>query len=201
MPRRFAPVRLEPGRRAGLFGGSFNPPHVAHLAVAQACADQLGLDRVVWMPAATPPHKPSGPDLATPADRIAMVRLATAGNPRFAVSTHEIDRAGVSYTVDTLHALHAAHPDTTWTLLLGGDSLAAFSTWREPEEIAALADLAVYARPGSDPTDERAAVIEAPALDLSSTQVRGMVRAGRSIRYLVPDAVAVYIADHGLYAR
>ncbi|HLA64868.1 MAG TPA: adenylyltransferase/cytidyltransferase family protein, partial [Rhodothermales bacterium] len=121
MSTRRAAGRAE---RLGLFGGSFNPPHVAHLAVAEAAAEAAGLDRVVWMPAATPPHKRTSADLADAGHRLAMTRLAVRGNARFLVSDLELTRGGVSYTVDTLRALHAAHPGTEWALVLGGDSLA-----------------------------------------------------------------------------
>lgn len=196
------PDRPALGRRVGLFGGSFNPPHVAHLAVAEACADQLDLDTVLWMPAAAPPHKRDDAALAHPEHRVAMVTLGTAGNDRFAVSTLEVDRAGVSYTVDTLRALHAAHPDTEWTLLMGGDSLEDFTSWREPDDISRLARLAVYPRPGRVPSPSpfAATVVDAPSLDLSSTQIRARLRGGRSVRYLIPDAVRAYITQHGLYA-
>lgn len=193
------------GARRGVFGGSFNPPHVGHLAVAEAAADALGLDRVLWVPAATPPHKQADPTLASAADRLAMTARAVAGNDRFAVSDLEIARAGVSYTVDTLRALRADDPDAQFWLILGGDSLAAFDTWREPEAIVGLARLAVYARPGAParvPERWRAAVdvVDAPTLDLSSTQLRARIADGRTVRYLVPDAVRDYVAERGLYA-
>lgn len=190
----------------GVFGGSFNPPHVAHLAVAEAVADAAGLDRVLWIPAATPPHKRGDPSLASAADRLAMVCLATAGNPRFEVSDVEIARAGVSYTADTLDVLAAADPEADLALILGGDSLAGLPTWRDPERILARARVLAYARPGapreapaSPGLAERLAWVEAPALALSSTDLRARLAAGRSVRYLVPDAVRAYIAANGLY--
>ncbi len=185
--------------RLGLFGGSFNPPHVAHLAVAEACA--AGLDRVLWMPAPDPPHK--APLSVSGADRLALVRLAIAGNARFEASDLEFRRPGPHYTVDTLRALRAEHPDLA--LVIGGDSLAAFSTWREPDAILELARLVVYRRPGSDfdgvPAHvmARTTVVEGPGLDLSATELRARLAAGLSARYLVPDEVLGYIAAHGLY--
>lgn len=190
--------------RVGVFGGSFNPPHVGHLAVAEAAAEAARLDRVLWMPAATPPHKRDDPSLASADDRLAMVRLATAGNDRFEVSDAEVAREGVSFTVDTLRALAAEHPGDAWHLILGGDSLAAFPSWREPEAIVALARLLVYARPGA-PLDVPPALaphvdlIDGPMLDLSSTALRARIGAGRSVRYLVPDAVRAYVDAHRLY--
>ena len=201
-------TRLDGPAHLGVFGGSFNPPHVAHLAVAEAAADQFALERVLWIPAATAPHKQGRPDLASAADRLLLTRLATAGNDRFAVSDVEIARGGVSYTADTLRTLSAEHPDIRLVLLMGGDSLAYFPKWREPEAIIALADLAVYARPGTDlaPAMEaaqalgaRVHVLDAPRLDLSSTELRRRLAAGRSARYLVPDAVRAAIDARGLY--
>jgi nicotinate-nucleotide adenylyltransferase len=178
---------------------------VAHLAVVEAAAEAAGLARVVWMPAATPPHKRADPALAAPEHRLAMTRLAVEGNPRFEVSDAELARGGVSYTVDTLRAMHAAGPGAEPVLVLGGDSLAAFATWREPAEILRLARLVVYRRPGFDeaavPAEvrARATFVDAPLLDLSGTELRARVAAGRTIRYLVPEPVRAYIGRHGLY--
>ncbi len=191
----------------GVFGGSFNPPHVGHLAVAEAAREQAGLDRVLWVPAATSPFK-QGEPMPAAEHRLAMTRLATAGNAAFEVSEVEVRRGGVSYTVDTLRALAAERPDTQWRLVIGGDSLADFVRWHEPEAVAALAPPVVYRRPG-DRVDldalprwlsDAVTLIEAPALDVSSTAVRALLRAGRSARYLVPDAVLRYASEHGLYA-
>ncbi len=190
--------------RVGLFGGSFNPPHVGHLAVAEAARDEAALDRVLWMPAAVPPHKRAD-DLPEAEHRLAMTRLATAGNDAFVVSDLELRRAGVSYTVDTLRALRADHPDAAFLLLLGGDSLQQFPTWRDPDAILDLAEPLVYPRPGFDPAAvdpslrRRVTLLDRPLLDLSSTDVRGLLHAGRSARYLVPDAVLAYADEHGLY--
>ncbi len=187
--------------RLGLFGGSFNPPHVAHLAVAEACA--AGLDRVLWMPAPDPPHK--APLSVSGADRLALVRLAIEGNGCFEASDLEFGRAGPHYTVDTLRALHAEHPDADLALVVGGDSLAAFTTWREPDAILDLARLVVYRRPGSSfdrvPAHvmARTTVVDGPGLDLSATELRQRLAARLSARYLVPDDVLGYIAKHGLY--
>ena len=196
----------------GLFGGSFNPPHLGHLAVAEACSEAAGLDRVVWMPAATSPHKRGHPEAAPAALRLAMVRAATAGNDRFAVSSLEVDRAGVSYTVDTVRQLAEADSPLAGAagglaLLVGGDSLAGFPTWREPQAIAELARLVVYRRPGDDLRldalpgwlADAVTVVDGPPLDLSSSAVRARVAAGRTVRYLVPDGVREIIRREGLY--
>ncbi|WP_412067135.1 nicotinate-nucleotide adenylyltransferase [Rubrivirga sp. IMCC43871] len=190
----------------GIFGGSFNPPHVGHLAVAEACAQAAGLDRVLWIPAATPPHKQDDPTLAPEAARLAMVRAAVEGNPRFAVSDIEIARRGVSYTVDTLRQL-AADGAGPLALIIGGDSLAGFPSWREPQAIVDLARLVVYRRPG-DGVDLGAlpgwlasalTVVEGPSLAVSSTELRGRIASGRTVRYLVPDAVRALIEAERLY--
>ena len=189
----------------GLFGGSFNPPHVGHLALAEACAEAAGLDQVLWTPTPDPPHKGVA-GLVAPEHRLAMTRLAIAGNARFAVTDMEFRRPGPHYTVDTLRALRAEHPDAALALVGGGDSLAGFASWREPEAILRLARLVVYRRPGSDlagvATDilARTTVVDGPALDLSASELRTRIAAGQSVRYLVPDAVLAYLAEHSLYA-
>ena len=189
----------------GLFGGSFNPPHVAHLAVADACAAAAGLDRVLWTPAPAPPHKPAGAHLVAPAHRLEMVRLAVEGNERFSLSDIEFHRPGPHFTVDTLRALRAECPGADLALVVGGDSLASFASWREPDAILRLARLVAYRRPGAGLAGvaahvlARTTLVDGPALDLSATEIRARIAAGQTVRYLVPDAVRAYIAAHGLY--
>jgi nicotinate-nucleotide adenylyltransferase len=198
-------------RRIGLFGGTFDPPHVGHLALAEWARERLRLDRVVFMPAGSPPHKRGRP-LSAAARRLAMTRLAVRGHPGFEVSALEARRRGPSYTVDTLRALRRAHPGARLYLLIGADSLDEFDTWHEPEAILELATLAVAARPGARAAPRakrhaarggrragRVARLGNPGLDVSSTAIRARVRAGRTVRFLVPDAVAAYIARHRLY--
>lgn len=188
----------------GLFGGSFNPPHVAHLVVAEVVRDQFGLDEVWWIPNATPPHKPND-ELAAVQHRLAMTERTVEGNPAFRVCGVEVERDGVSYTVETLRVLQDQHPDTDFALILGSDSLDHFADWHRPDEIAERVPFIVYKRPGAiesvaDPrfvNDVRYAA--APVMEISGTEVRARRRAGRSIRYLVPQAVRAYIDDHGLY--
>lgn len=190
--------------RIALFGGSFNPPHIAHLIVAEVARDQFGFDAVWWVPNATPPHK-TDDQLAPAADRLAMTRAAIDGHAGFDVCDVEIERPGVSYTVDTVRTLVEQHPAATFSLLIGSDSLDAFHTWREPDAIADLADLVVYKRPGGlgDVAAPRfannARYVAAPMLEVSSTEVRTRCREDRSIRYMVPPAVRAYIRTHGLY--
>ena len=198
------PLPPSPVPTLALFGGSFNPPHVGHLAVAEACAEGAGLGRVVWVPAATPPHKRGHADMAPARDRLALVRAAVAGNERFEVSDDEVARGDVSYTVDTVRAFAGRGGDLA--LVVGADSLAGFASWREPRAILALARLVVYGRPGAALGDvppwvmDRVTRVEGPLVDLSSTEIRARIGAGRTVRYLVPDAVRAEIAARGLYA-
>jgi len=195
-------------RRIGLFGGTFDPPHVGHLVLAEWAWASLRLDRVVFMPAGVPPHK-LGRRRSNPAHRLAMTRLAVRGNPALAVSDLEARREGPSYTVDTLRALHRRHPRARLFLLMGADSLADFPTWREPAEIARLATLVVAGRPAGGrlarpprlPRGTKVVVLDNPLVDISSSRLRTRARAGKPLRYLVPDAVAAYVARFGLYRR
>ncbi len=188
----------------GLFGGSFNPPHVAHLVVAEVVRDQFGLDEVWWIPNATPPHKPND-ELAAVQHRLAMTERTVEGNPAFRVCGVEVERDGVSYTVETLRVLQDQHPDTDFALILGSDSLDHFADWHRPDEIAERVPFIVYKRPGAIESvanprfvnDVRYAA--APVMEISGTEVRARRRAGRSIRYLVPEAVRAYIDTHDLY--
>lgn len=195
-------------------GGTFDPIHVGHLAVAEEARESLGLDRILFVVAGQPPHKE--PAVVTPAvDRLEMVRLAIAGNDDFEASTLEIDRPGPSYSVDTVAELdrreRAAGREPDLTLILSAETLADVPTWHEPARLLDLARIAVVPRegyPAPDPgwlartlpgQEDRVDFLEGPRLGLSSTALRARVAAGRSIRYLVPDAVAGYIADNGLY--
>jgi len=194
----------------GVLGGTFDPIHVAHLAIAQAALETFALRRVLFVPAAQPPHKPGRP--ISPAEhRFAMVEVAIAGNPGFEASRMELDRAGPSYTVDTLAALHAADPETRLALILSAESFAGLPTWNEAERILTLADVIVAPRFGYDEVDgsflarqfpssrAQAVFLDGPRVWLSASEIRQRAAAGRSVRYLVPDAVAAYIGDHGLY--
>ncbi len=188
--------------RLGVFGGTFDPPHVGHLALAEWARDALRLDRVLFVPAGTPPHKHRA-DLSSPADRLAMTRAAIRGHAAFEVVPLEARRRGPSFTVDTLRALRARFPGARLYLLMGEDSLREFDSWREPEAIARLATLAVALRPGARRRRPRAgwrvAWLGNPGLEVSSSALRARVRAGRSVGYLVPEAVARLITRRGLY--
>lgn len=192
-------------KRIGLFGGTFDPPHVAHLALAEWARDRLRLDRVVFIPAGRPPHKRRA-SLSTAARRVEMTRLAVRGNAAFEVSTLELEADGPSFTVETLRRMRARDPGARLYLLLGADSLDDFRTWHEPKAILALATVAVAGRPGAGRTGARAWArhrrvvwLGNPKLEVSSSLVRIRARRGRSVRYLVPDPVARYIERHRLY--
>ena len=195
---------LATARAIGIFGGTFDPVHNAHLLLAEAAREELGLDALIFMPANIPPHKIDGRAITPAHCRVEMLRMAIADNPCFSLSTYEIDSKGVSYTVETLKWLRAGHPRADLTLLIGGDAARDFGTWRQPEEIARLARLAVWERPGIPlPKEVLPGVgyhtLDAPLMEISSTDIRGRVARGSSIRYRAPRAVIDYINQHGLY--
>jgi nicotinate-nucleotide adenylyltransferase len=195
--------------RIGVFGGTFNPPHLGHLVCAQEAYVQLGLELVMLIPVFTPPHKPLDDDPG-PDRRLELCRLAASGDDRLAVSDLESSRPGPSYTVDTLEQLHASEPDNELFLILGGDVAAGLPTWREPERVLELAKPAVANRRGTPmaraataldqlPGGDRAHFFSMPSIGVSSTMIRRRVKAGQPLRYLVPDEVAAYIDEKGMY--
>lgn len=187
--------------KLGVYGGAFDPPHLGHLVAASDAATALGLDRVIWVPAAVHPFK-RGTVGASPSLRLEMVRAAIAGDPRFDADGLELEREGPSYTVDTLRALHDRHPGAELYFLTGAENLRELHLWREPDEVARLARLVVLSRGGEGvPPDARypARAVAVTRVDLSSTEVRRRVKAGETIRYLVPDAVRDLVERHGLY--
>lgn len=190
-------------RRVGLFGGTFDPVHNAHVALAHAALAGLALDEVRWVPTG---HSWQKDHHATPAaHREAMVRLAMAGEPRFVLDRIEIERSGPSYTLDTVRALRAAQPATEWVLVIGQDQYAGLHTWRDWPVLLSLVTLAVANRPGTTAAphaDVRAhphRAVPLPMLDISATDIRRRVAAGGDISQLVPPQVARYIETHGLY--
>jgi len=227
-PRAPAATRRPPRgvRYIGIFGGTFNPVHLAHLRCAEEVRETQGLERVLFIPSAVPPHK-AGAEVVAAEHRLAMVRLAVAGNPAFRVSTIEIRRAGHSYSVDTLRLLHTRLPGCRFVFILGMDAFRDIATWKEYAAIFSLCDIVVISRPPDDqapgldalPIAVRSAFCygssklemrhtsgccirfqRISALDISASSIRQRLRAGRSIRYLVPASVERYIARHGLYA-
>ena len=213
-------------RSIGVMGGTFDPIHLGHLAVAEEAREALGLDRILFVPAGLPPHKPHGA-VASTEDRVAMVRLAIAGNPAFALSRVDVDRPGPSYTTETMALLRhgvvtedstGMGPGTSTngiqlTLIMSTETLAGLPGWREPRQLLEGCRVAVVPREGhAAPTrawlseqfpglEDQFDLLEGPRLGISSTAIRERIAAGRSIRYLVPEAVERHIADHHLYAR
>jgi nicotinate-nucleotide adenylyltransferase len=198
--------------RIGVLGGTFDPPHVGHLWLATLAADALALDRVLFMPASQPPHK-RGRRLSAAADRLLMTRLAIAGDPTFELSPLEMERPGPSFTVDSVEELRRIYGGSALFLLMAADSLAQIDTWREPDRLLSMIEWAVGPRPGSQ-LPGRAALrerfgraaarihlLDGPSLDVSASEIRRRVAAGRAIRYLVPVAVERHIAERGLYRR
>lgn len=186
--------------RIGIFGGTFDPPHLGHLLLALDALDHLQLDRLVLVPASRQPLKMDVP-MTAPAHRLAMTRLLAESDPRLEVDASEVDRGGLSFTVDTVRALRRTHPDAQFVLLMGADTAESLPKWREPEALALLVEVAVAGRGDHrpDPVGFRTQYLPSRRVDVSATEVRERVRQGRSIRGFVPDAVAAYIAAHQLY--
>jgi nicotinate-nucleotide adenylyltransferase len=199
--------------RLGVFGGSFDPVHYGHLLLAETCREQAKLDQVWFTPAAVPPHKQSR-EMTAAKIRVEMLQLAVGGTEYFRVSTLEIDRGGVSYTVDTLTEMKHQLVDAELFLLMGADSLNDFPTWRDPQSVCELAVPLVVRRAGSPPPDLNVLAkivdaqrleqirnhqVEMPVIDLSSTDIRNRIREGRSIRFRTPRAVEKYIQTHNIY--
>lgn len=199
--------------KLGLYGGTFDPVHFGHLLLAERCREELALDEVRLIPAGEPPHKTDRP--LTPGEaRAEMLEFATAGNPQFVVDRRELKRGGRSYTVETLTEFRSEHPDAELFFLMGADSLADLPQWREPERIAKLATIVAVNR-GDRPLPDvatlivtlgetiasRVVFVEMPGIDLSSSELRARVAAGKSLRYTVPNAVEAYVRDKQLYMR
>ena len=194
------------GMRIGVLGGTFDPIHIAHLLLAEQAREQLSLDVVLFIPAGDPWRK-AHREVAPGKDRLAMTRLAIAGETGFEVDDCEVTREGPTYTVDTLRDLHSRHsPADELFLLVGEDALADLPFWHDPEGIAGQATIVVAPRGGAVlpelPFDvERVVRIQMPYLEISSTDLRERARKGHSLRYLVPDTVAAYVGEHRLYAK
>jgi nicotinate-nucleotide adenylyltransferase len=195
--------------RLGIFGGSFDPVHNGHLALARACQQQVGLDEVWFMPTAVQPLKAHGPH-AGDSDRVEMLRLATADEPAWRVCTLEIERGGRSYTIDTLRQLHEELPEAELFFLIGADALRDAAQWKEPREIFRLATPLIVHRPGEAQPDLAALgtlcapetqpqIVNMPLVDVSSTEIRRRVAARETIDSLTPVAVGEYIAQHKCY--
>jgi len=191
-----------------VLGGTFDPMHNGHVAAAEAAVECANLDEVVFVPTGNPPHRP--PAEATPVQRLDMCRLATAGDPRFAVSDIEVTRAGPSYTLDTLWALRGANPHAELFLVLGWDAASQLRSWYRPDEVLAIAPIVVVTRPGRNPPAEadirsagldpaRIVLYPRPTPSVSGSEIRRAIAAGKSVAGMVPPAVERYIAAHHLY--
>lgn len=189
-------------QRIGIYGGSFDPVHIGHLLVAQAAFEELGLDRLGFVPAAQSPFKQASAPTPGPV-RAQLLRLALAGKPRCEVDVQELQRTGVSYTVDTLRAYAQRFPKAKLFYLIGADNVAALPQWREPEELARMAEFAVIPRPGEAslplPAPFRGLTLRGWPLGVSSSEIRARIKAGKAVAHLVPAAVAEAITNNQLY--
>lgn len=199
--------------RIGIFGGTFNPVHLGHLIVAQDACDQFELNRILFIPCSIPPHKDTG-NLADTPHRLRMLEACLEGDPHFESSAIEIERGGVSYTIDTVRALRLQEPSAKWFLILGSDSLLELHSWRRVDELLKEVQVVTLTRPGTPLPTPDALCLSPPwperligdvrvghQVDISSCDIRRRCAEGLSIRYLVHPAVEMYIAEHGLYVK
>jgi len=182
--------------RVGILGGTFDPAHNAHLAIAAAALRALDLQQLLWVPTGTPPYRPA--PLAPAAHRLAMLKLAIAGEPRYVVDERELQPEASGFTFDLLAALRKNFPDQSFTLLMGADQYAKRETWHRWPEIEKLCDIAVVARPGSKP-DAKARTIPMTPLSISASDIRGRIARGEDVSAMLPAAVLGYIREKGLY--
>lgn len=198
--------------RLGIYGGTFDPPHIGHLILAETAVESLNLTQVLFVPAADPPHKPAAAIRVSAGHRVAMVERAIADNPRFALSRIDLDRPGPHYSVDMLRLMQRQHPDAELIFLIGSDSLQALPTWSRPQELLALAQLGVMHRAHFQPdltaleeavpgVSKRIVWIDAPLVAIAASDLGERIAAGRSVRYQIPDSVLAYIDEHGLYRK
>ncbi|MBO8164158.1 MAG: nicotinate-nucleotide adenylyltransferase [Brevibacillus sp.] len=189
-------------REIGLMGGTFDPIHLGHLLAAEQAREQAGLDEVWFLPSRVPPHK-QGEEITPAVHRLRMTELATADHPAFHVCSVELERSGPSYTVDTLHVLLQRYPDVRFSFIIGGDMVNMLPKWHRFDELVRMVHFIGLERPGTAADRQKfwpyVTFVEMPQWDVSSTLIRRKVRAGLSIRYLVPDAVERYIKENGLY--
>ncbi len=190
--------------KIGVFGGTFNPPHLAHLLAAETVRDHLRLDRVLFVPASIPPHK-MGEVIISGEHRAKMVALSIKDNPFFELCTMELERPGPSYTIDTLIDLHQKFPGEELYLIVGVDLLIDFDKWKDAEKILKLCKVVGMNRPGFDMAMvdkdflHNIELVNVPEVDISSTSIRRRIQSGRSIKYLVPTEVENYINTHSIY--
>ena len=191
-------------KRVGVFGGSFDPVHVGHLILAERAVEELDLDHVLFIPAFLPPHKADGREITSGRDRVTMINLCIDQYSEYSVSEIELERRGLSFTVDTLANLAEMYPESSLVLLMGSDNARDFRSWKEPAEILKLASVGVWERPGEYfwpeiYPDHIPQKIPAPLLEISSTEIRERVGRGSSIRFMTPSRVVEYIREKELY--
>ncbi len=192
--------------RKGILGGTFNPPHLGHLIIAEHVREHYRLDRICFIPSNVPPHK-QDLEIIDAGHRLEMVRRAIAGNEHFEASDIEVRRGGISYTVDTLRELKAKNPADVLFLLIGMDNLEDFPSWKNPGEIVELATVVAMTRPGFETAardllaGRRIQVCDVPGIGITSRVIRQLIREGQSVRYMVPDDVIGYIRKAKLYRK
>jgi len=194
--------------RIGLMGGTFDPVHYGHLLIAEAAREEFALERVIWLPAGDPPHKKDY-EVSGQEHRYAMAVLATGGHEQFEVSRWELERSGPSYSIDTILHFRSTRPDDELFFITGADAILEILTWHRHGEVIRSCGFIAVTRPGYElaqlndrlPPEYAARIspIAAPGVDISSTQIRARVQAGKSIRFLVPEPVEAYIRKHGMY--
>ena len=190
--------------KLGIFGGTFNPPHIGHLIVAESVRDQLQFDKILFIPSASPPNK-NDRSVAPALERLQMTKLAVQGNKDFDVSDIETSRGGISYTIDTVNALMDLYPKAVISLIIGTDNLLEFQTWKSPDEILSKVELVAMTRPGFTMPHDHGKLskfvtfVHVPQIGISGTEIRRRIKMGRTIRYLVPQSVGEHIVRRGLY--
>lgn len=201
-------------KRLGIYGGTFDPIHMGHLIVAEMTRQECSLDKVLFIPAGIPPHK-KGKGISPGSQRSDMVKLAIENNPHFEFCDIELKREGTSFTIDTLRALRQLYQEEyEFWMIIGGDSLLELGTWKDVDELVKMCNFAVYMRSDAqstryeacitkllDKTTMNVVLVQAPMIEISSTDIRQRVAQGKSIRYMVPDAVWEYIIDKGLFTN
>jgi len=192
-------------KKKAIFGGTFDPIHIAHLHVAHKAMEDLGLDKVIFMPSANPPHK-QGQKVTDPYIRYEMVKMAIRGEPGFQISDYELSSSELSYTYKTLKHFNELEPDTEWYFLTGSDCLADVEKWKNPDEIFELCRFVVYNRTGYDIDDlkesryfKKAVLLEMPTLDISATRLRADINSGKNVSSLIPESVYYLIQQLKLY--
>lgn len=193
------PIEITKKRRVGLIGGTFNPPHIAHLMIADQVGNQLGLDHVEFIPDYLPPHVDSKGAIEAE-HRVEMVKLAVEDNPMFQLNLIEIERGGKSFTYNTIQELKRRHPENEYYFIIGGDMVQYLPKWHKINELSKMVNFVGVERPKFEQTSTYPVIwVDAPNLSISSTDIRDSIKHGRSIKYLVPKKVEEYIKENGLY--